>query len=364
MKRFSLLGVLGVAMAVLVPVAAAAPAATGTLRGTVIAKDRAHHALVVARPGGKVQMLVAPAAFARVGIARTVLARTTSVAGQLPVAVSVSVKGRAHKAVVRGTVVRLARQQAVISAGGSLLRVTLEGSSSRRALSSAKSGPAVGDDVKVEVEIDDNGSLGAGAVVVTADASQHHAGVGGETEVRGSVTALTVATATVAGSITVTARGVPVTCVIPIGVTLTVALGDLVELECDLVGDPGVWTLHVAKSEDDHADGGGHSGQRHDSSVVEMRGMIAAALVPASTALTVTPTGGGTPVTCTITAGSLPQFAAGDSVKMECVKVGDALKLKEIEKSDDNAGDGGSGHSDGGDHHGGGNSGGGGGQTN
>ena len=42
---------------------------------------------------------------------------------------------------------------------------------------------------------------------------------------------------------------------------------------------------------------------------------------------------------CTITAGSLPHFAAGDPVKLECVEVGDALKLKEIEKTGDDDGD-------------------------
>lgn len=366
MKRPLLLGAL--LLAVLVPVAAAAPAATGTLRGTVIAKDRSHHALVVARPGGKVQMLVAPAAYARVGIGRTVVARTTSVTGQLPVAVSISVKGRAHKAVVQGTVVRLSGRQAVISAGGSLLRITLA-RSGRRALSSATSGPRIGDDVKVEVEIDDDGSLDAGAVVVRADASKD-AGSGGELEVRGTVTALTPATTAVAGSITVAARGVPVTCVIPLGVTLSVAIGDPIELECDLVGDPGVWTVHVAKSEDEQGedeDEGDHSGPGHDDSTeVEVRGTIAAPFLLTSTSVTVTPRDGGAAVTCTIVAGSLPRFAAGDSVKMECLEVGDTLKLKEIEKSDDDSGethhgegghddgDGGHDDGDGGGHHGGG----------
>ena len=64
MKRLLLLGVL--AAAVLVPAATAAPRPRHA-PGTVIAKDRAHHALVVARPGGRVQMLVAPAAFGRTG---------------------------------------------------------------------------------------------------------------------------------------------------------------------------------------------------------------------------------------------------------------------------------------------------------
>ncbi len=49
--------------AILVPTAVAAPKATQTLHGTVVAKDRAHHGLVIARPGGAVQTFVAPSAF-------------------------------------------------------------------------------------------------------------------------------------------------------------------------------------------------------------------------------------------------------------------------------------------------------------
>ncbi len=187
MKRLLLLGAL--ALAVLVPAATAAPATTGTstLRGTVIAKDRSHHALVVARPGGAVQMLVVRSAFTRVGIGRTVVARTTTATGKLPVAVGVTIKGRAHKALVKGTIVRLAGRQAVIGAGGTFLRITPEaGSSTRRQLSSSGSGPGIGDDVKVEVEIDDHGALEGGGVVVLGDASEHHDGAG-ELEVRGTV---------------------------------------------------------------------------------------------------------------------------------------------------------------------------------
>ena len=359
MKRLLLLGAL--ALAVLVPAATAAPATTGTstLRGTVIAKDRSHHALVVARPGGAVQMLVVRSAFTRVGIGRTILARTTTATGKLPVAVGVTIKGRAHKALVKGTIVRLAGQQAVIGAGGTFLRISLKGSSTRRQLSSSGSGPGIGDDVKVEVEIDDHGALEGGGVVVLGDASEHHDGAG-ELEVRGTVMSLTPSTATVAGSITVTARSLPVTCAIPAGVTLTVTVGDLVELKCDLVGDPGVWTIRIAKHEDDEGGDDDHSGPGHDGTTeVEVRGTIAAPFLPTSTSVTVTPRSGGAPVTCTITAGSLPRFAAGDAVKIECIKVGDTLKLREIEKSDDDDGDvshdGESGHGGGGDdgdHHG------------
>ena len=327
MKRLLLLGVL--AAALLVPLAAAAPATTETLRGTVVAKDRAHHALVVARPGGAVQMVIARNAFGRTAVGRTVVIRFSSTAGRLPVAVNVSLKGHASKALVRGTIVRLVNQRAIVNAGGSLLRVTLK--QAQRTTASATTRPHVGDEVEIEVEFDHHGGLGA--TVVTAGAGDDDEAAG-EMEVRGVVSALTAATAAVPGSITVTVNGLPVSCTIPVGVTLTVKVGDLVELKCDLVGNPAVWTVHIAKNEDDHS-GPGHD----DASEVEVRGTIAAPFLPTSTTITVAPGSGGAPVTCAIVAGSLIHFAAGDVVKMECVKSGDMLKLKEIEKNDDDSGE-------------------------
>jgi len=336
MKRLLLLGVL--AAAVLVPTATAAPSATGTLRGTVIAKDRSHHALVVARPGGKVQMLVAPAAFGRTGVGRTVVIRYSAVAGGLPVALTVSLEGRAHKAMVQGTIVRLVKRQAIINAGGSLLRVTLKAPKAQRSLALAKRGPGVGDTVKVEVEIDDDGSLDAGSVVATAAPAGPRSGSEGEMEVRGIVSVLTPSTASAPGSITVTVRGLPVLCAIPAKLTLDVKVGDLIELECRLMGDPAAWTVRGAETEDEHADDD-KSGSGGTSDEIGVRGKITAAFLQTSALVTVTPTSGGADVACAIVPGSLSGFAAGDSVKMECVKVGDTLKLKEIEKANGEHGD-------------------------
>src|SRR6478735_7507253 len=139
MRRLLLLAAL--TAAVLVPIASAAPSASGTLRGTVVAKDRAHHALVVARPGGTVQMVIAPRAFSRTAVGRSVAVRYSAAAGRLPVALAVTLKGHARKALVRGTIVRLVKQRAVLNAGGSLLRVTLRQSTPARTTASARSGP-------------------------------------------------------------------------------------------------------------------------------------------------------------------------------------------------------------------------------
>jgi hypothetical protein len=126
----------------------------------------------------------------------------------------------------------------------------------------------------------------------------------------------------------------PVPCAIPAGEKLTVKAGDVIELRCDLVGDPAAWTVHVAKG----ASSEGHHGSGHgDSSEVNVRGTIAAAFTQASTLRTVTPKAGGPDVACAIVAGSLPTLAAGDLVKMECAQLGGTLTLKKIkEKGSDN----------------------------
>jgi len=323
MKRLLLFGVL--AAAVLVPVAAASPAATHTLRGTVVAKDRAHHALVVALPGGKVQMLVAPAAFGRTDIGRRVVIRYTGLAGQLPVALGVSLKGHARHVVVRGTIVRLVKRHAILNAGGSVLNVTLKAPKGQRVLASAKDAPKAGDTVKVEVDIDDDDSLDVSAIVVTGAPTGPAVGSGGEMEVRGAVASLTPS-GTSSGSIIVTVMGVPVPCAIPVGVTLSVVVGAPIELTCDLIGNPGVWTVRVAHGEDEDSDSGDD-----DSSKVEVRGIIT---VLNATTVTVTPAQGAA-VPCMIPVGILlaPRFALNDVVKMECVMVATTPTLKEIEKN-------------------------------
>ena len=182
--------------------------------------------------------------------------------------------------------------------------------------------------MKVEFEIRDDGSLGGANVTQVATPAGE-----GEIEVRGTVSALVPATATLAGSVTVTVRSLPVTCAIPAGMVLTVEVGGFAELECRLVGDPAVWTVRAAKAED-------VQGPDDDVDEVEVRGTIAAPFAQTASIVTVTPLEGGVPVSCTIPPGSLSQFAAGDAVKVECVTVGGILKLKEIERPGDRSGHG------------------------
>jgi hypothetical protein len=175
--------------------------------------------------------------------------------------------------------------------------------------------------VKIEVEIDDDGSLGASAIAVASAPVGPQVGSAGEMEVRGKVTVLS--------PLTVEAGTPPVSipCVVPPGITPKVAVGDMIELKCDLIG--GVWTVRIAHGEDEHSGSGDD-----DSSEVKVRGTLS--FSSDGLGVTVTPSAPGLPVTCTIPSSVLAklkaQFAAGDVVKMECVKLGDPPLLKEIEK--------------------------------
>jgi hypothetical protein len=313
-----------IAAAVLVPAAGASQSAAHFLRGTVVAKDRAHRGLVVALANGTVRTVVAPGAFSRTGIGRRVDIRFRPVAGNLPVALAVIAHGTSSHAVVRGTIVRLVNRSVVLSAGGSALTVTLKAPTGKRALASANAHQAkVGDSVKVEVEIDDDGSLDASSVVVTAaPAATAAAGTEGELEVRGKVTVLSPLTV-------VTGTLVTVACDVPAGVAVNVQVGDLIELKCDLIG--GHWTVRAAHGEDgddDESEGSDDHGAK-----VEVRGTLAFSADLLT--VIVTPPVPGSPVTCAIPKGIVlvPKFQAGDIVKLECVRTGaQALTLQEIEK--------------------------------
>ena len=331
MRRLLLAAV--IAAAVLVPAAGASQAAAHSLRGTVVAKDRAHRGLVVALPNGTVHTFVAPGAFSRTAIGRRVDIRFRPVAGSLPLALAVTAHGTSSHALVRGTIVRLVHRNVILSAGSSALTVTLKAPRSTRALAWANGGQAkVGDRVKVEVEIDDDGSLDASAVVVTAaPATTTAAGSEGELEVRGKV--VTLPTVGSPQLTVLTGSSVTIACDVPAAaIPLNLQVGDLIELRCDLIG--GHWTLRIAHGEDDQGDDDDESeGSDDHGSKVEVRGTLAFSADLLS--VTVTPPVPGSPVTCTIPKGVVlvPKFQAGDIVKMECVRTGaQTLTLKEIEQ--------------------------------
>jgi len=327
MKRVLLVGA-AVALFVAPTALGAGPASTAkTMRGIVVAKDKAHQGLVVASPAGAVRTISAPRAFAKTDVGRRVVVRYRVSGGGLPVAVGVDRGGEAGKALVRGTIIRLRKGHAVLSAGGSALSVSLKLPKRQRQLSASAAGPQAGDEVEIEVEIDDDGSLDATGVTVTsAGAPSAQSASEGELEVRGTVTAFSPAVVVKTGT------GVVVTCVIPAGTVPTgIAVGDLVELKCDLIG--GQWTLRKAHGEDD--DEQGHD----DSHGSEVKGMLTS-LDP----LTVK-RGSGELVTCRVPTGvSLAGLVVGQVVELKCRTIDGVLTLERLKvegSGDDHEDDGG-----------------------
>jgi hypothetical protein len=312
------------------PSALGATPATGvkTIAGTVVGKDRSHHALVVASKAGAVRMIEAPGAFQKTDVGRRVVVRYRLSAAGLPVSLGVRRGSEAGTATVRGTVIRVHRGQVLLSAGGSALRVSLATVKRQRVLSSVGAGPKPGDAVEIEVDIDDDGSLDATGVSVTsAGAAGAQSTSEGELEVRGTVLAVSP------DVVVKTGTGVVVTCVVPAGSTPAgIAVGDLVELKCDLIG--GKWMLRKAHGEDE--DEGTQEEHHSSSSELEVRGTLTS-LDP----LTVT-SASGEAVTCAIPAGvTLTGFVQGQLVELKCRTIDGVPTLErlKIEGSGDDHGD-------------------------
>lgn len=331
------------------PSALGATPATGakTLRGTVVGKDRSHQALVVASKAGAVRMIKAPGAFRKTDVGRCVVVRYRLSSGGLAVALGVRRGGEAGTAVVRGTVIRVQRGQALLSAGGSALRVSLAAAKRQRVLSSAGAGPKPGDEIQAEVEIDDDGSLDAtGVDVMSAGAAGAQSAAEGELEVRGTVTEVGAAVVVKTGT------GVVVSCVVPAGVTPGVAVGDLVEVKCDLIA--GQWTLRKAHGEDENDDEAEQEDHGSGSSELEVTGMLES-LEP----LTVT-SASGQDVTCAVPAGTtLTGLTPGQLVELKCRTINGVPTLERLKvegsgddheddgpDSNDDEGSGGSGNDD------------------
>lgn len=119
------------------------------------------------------------------------------------------------------------------------------------------------------------------------------------------------------------------TCAVPASVsTAAFAVGDLVEITCDLIN--GTWTLRKVHREDDVATGapGAPTGDE-----VEVKGTLVS-LSPLRVGST----------TCAVPAGvTLTGFAVGDFVEVTCDLVGGVWTLRKLKHEDDND-DNGDGH--------------------
>jgi hypothetical protein len=218
-------------------IALPATAGAATFSGIVVAKQSARHALVVASRTGVVRTVHTHRLGTRVGARVAVTARRLS-DGTFS-AQKVAVRGRAHRARVRGVVAHRIRSGYLLSAGHSVLAIHTRHFSDA---ATTTSGPTPGTVVDVTVNTDD-AELDEEDVEELGDEQ--------ELELVGKVASITPATATTAGEMVLQVGKSTIDIVIPAGTTLRSGLapGDMVEVEVELAGD--TFTLARAHEEDD-----------------------------------------------------------------------------------------------------------------
>lgn len=310
--------------------AASAAGAATPAAAVVVAKDRSRSALVLSSPAGNVRTVAVPAAaFRRTQVGSRVVVRTSTAAGVLS-ALSLRASGRADRALVRGVVVRFDSRlrRAVLSAGGTALRVRLLSSRSERRLASRGPELRAGDHVRASVHVESSGALSASSIAVTASTAAAPSGIEGKVEVKGSVVALAPLTVR-------TGTGVVVACDVPAGFSPgALAVGARVELTC--VVDGGRWVVRSVELEDDAGDDE-HEGRGDDdeddgdkdADERELEGTLVS-LDP----VTVEARGGR--LVCAVPDGvSLAGFAVGDRVELKCALVQGSWVLERLEREDD-----------------------------
>ena len=217
--RKRLIVLLSAMAAVVLP--AAAHAAGTTFTGVVVAKEVKRGTLVVASPSGAARTVHARLASARLGdrirVGGTRLADGTVRAGTLKVV------GHVRTATVRGVVVRRLSNRTLVATGGSVIAIGRRIAS--RTLSAR--GLAPGSIARFGISIKNGGVRETSATALGAATT---------VEVEGQV--VTVA------PLVVDVDGLPITIVVPAGVTLpaTLAPGDEIELSVTVDAN-GVFTL-------------------------------------------------------------------------------------------------------------------------
>jgi hypothetical protein len=201
MKRF-MLPVVG-AVLLLLAGSAAAGRSAGSVRGVVVARQ--HGAVLVASPRGLVRPVSGQA-----DVGQRVLVRGGHIVG---------FAGHAHRAVIRGVVVRSSGGLTFLSANRHLLLIH-----AHRAIASAAGGvPAPGTVVQQTVSFDDQGNLD--------DQGEEDVGQTGQTQIQVQVSAVG------AGSITLTVNGQLLVIPLPADLTLPSSLvGTTVTLNVSFAG--------------------------------------------------------------------------------------------------------------------------------
>lgn len=217
-----------ITLAAVVAVALPANASAARLHGVVVSKQKPRDVLVIAARSGKVWTVHTRSA-ARVGAVVTVSAKRAS--NGTYAATRVRTTGRVSRARIRGVVIRNVRGMTFLSAGRSVVPVR---SKARSLMSATQSGPLPGTVADVGVTIGQSGSLTATSITP--------AGHSNEIVIQAIVAAITPATATTPGSLTLTVAGQRLVIPLPAGTVLspTVVVGSMVTLRLRFgPADPG-----------------------------------------------------------------------------------------------------------------------------
>jgi hypothetical protein len=244
MKKL-ILSVVG-ALAVAYP----ATAGAATFKGTVVERLASRHVLVVAARSGAAWSVHTTSA-ARVGAVVTVSA-TARRDGTFS-ASRVAVTGRANRARVHGVVLQSVAGLTFLSAGRSVVLVHTGG----RALASVGDhGAKPGAVANVGVSIGANGTLSATSITTTGQANT--------VVIQATVTSITPATATTAGSLTLSVNGQTLTVPLAPGTTVpaTLVSGSTVSLTISFGsgGATGTAASDDDNDENDQGDDNGDSG--------------------------------------------------------------------------------------------------------
>lgn len=207
-----------IALAAVVAVALPANASAARLHGVVVSKQKARDVLVVAARNGTAWSVHTKSA-ARVG--SVVMVSAKRLGNGTYAATSVRVSGRASRARIRGVVIRNVAGTTFLSAGRSVVAVHNGG---RSLMSVTESGPLPGTVVAVSATIGQSGSLTSTSITST-----------GHTDhivIQATVAAITLATATTPGSLTLTVNGQPLVIPLSAGTVLppTLVVGSTVTL--------------------------------------------------------------------------------------------------------------------------------------
>jgi hypothetical protein len=300
----------------LVAAVLAVPATASAFSGVVVAKNATRHTVAVASHGGLVRTLRAPQRIRALRAGQRLVYSARRLSDGTFAAGAVRVTGRAHRAVLRGIVVRQRASGYLLSSGGSVISVRAD---SRGFSAAGDHLHRAGDIVLATVRV-----TGKGLIARSIRTVGHADGL----ELEGIFLGL-------AGNqlrLAVEHRG-EVFVTVPEGFKLPKpAPGDEIELFVS-VDAAGALTLVAIQADDEDNDD--DEGIDEERGRVEVRGKI----IRLGGGTVTVQARGSSPVTCAVPGGtSLAGFDVGDRVEMRCALVHAKLTLTRLRQKDDDDG--------------------------